>query len=102
MKLKDGVSEIGLQLVMRKVKIAAGKIWKLYGQECVETSGTEGEHSDGSLHPFGYALDFRTNYFTSQQKHLAVLELRSALGLNYNVIEEPDHIHVEYDKILRG
>lgn len=102
MILKDGVSLVGLKLEMRRVMIQAGFIWGRKGQSCVITSGTEGEHSDESLHPFGYALDFRARYFNPEVKHTVVLELQAKLGLDYDVIEESDHIHVEYDKILRG
>ena len=100
----DGVSTAGLQFEMRNVKVEAGRIWAEHGKKCVITAGTEysPKHSDGSLHPFGYALDLRSNYFTEAVKELIAWKLRAALGKGYDVILEATHIHVEYDNILRG
>ena len=101
MRLKKGVILTGLQLEMRQVKIAAEAIWKNNGQECVITSGLDGKHSVGSLHPFGYALDLRTNYFDKITKIKVSNELQIELGQDYEVHLESTHIHVEYSKIIR-
>ncbi len=107
MKIKSDVVMTGLQIPMRLVLIVADQIWKEYGQELVITSALDGTHSAGSLHYYGYALDFRTRYFTnmddSEFKGLVNVErvaekLREALGRDYNVIVHKSHIHVEYDK----
>lgn len=98
MKIKEGVSLIGLKIIMRKVLITADHIWQKYGQELVVTSGTDGEHSAGSLHYYGYALDFRTRYFTEEEVKKVSVELRKLLGSDYHVVEHSTHIHVEYDK----
>ena len=59
MKIKKGVSLQGLKLVMRRALQEAEKIWNILGEELVITSGTETyEHSAGSLHYYGLALDF--------------------------------------------
>lgn len=104
MKIKDGVSEVGLKIEMRIVKVYAGKIWAKHGQICVMTSGTEysPKRLDGSLHPFGYGTDYRTSYFSTEEKHIVALELKAELGKDYDVVEKKDHIHVEYDAIFRG
>lgn len=99
MKIKKGVSEQGLQLEMRQVKIHAEAIWKANKQECVITSGTEdgveGRRA-GTLHPYGFALDLRTSYFDESTKHKVAGQLQNILGYSYKVIMEDDHIHVEY------
>jgi len=96
MLLKEGVILAGLQPEMRSVKKHAGLIWKKHGQECVITSGLDREHSDGSLHPFGLALDFRTNYFGKDQVEVVAQELREALGQGYQIVVEATHIHTQY------
>jgi len=100
MKIKKGVSLQGLRLVMRPVLIEADLIWQKLGQELVITSCTEGEHSAHSLHYYGYALDFRTRYFTQDEKWEAYCNLVQALEYEgYDIFMHDTHIHVEYDAI---
>ena len=113
MRVKQGVILINLQPEMRKVMGVVDSLWLLYGHEAVITAGTDafyseaknGEqeliHSPDSLHPFGFALDFRTRYFTVE----IVIEieglLRERLGEDYDVVVHTgngQHIHVEYQK----
>ena len=96
MKIKEGASLQGLNVTMRPVLIEAERIWKHYGQELVVTCGTDGEHSAGSMHYYGYALDFRTRDFTSIQKDTAHANLMSKLGLAYDVVLHKTHMHIEY------
>ena len=97
MIIKKGASIAGLRFEMRKVLVAADKIWSELGQELVVTSGLDGAHSAGSLHYYGLALDFRTNYFTAGQKREAANKLTLALQSNFDVVTEHTHIHVECD-----
>ena len=55
------------------------------------TSIREGTHMPGSFHPSGRALDIR------KPKAISIHEIRNRLGTNFDVIEEHDHIHIEYD-----
>ena len=102
MKFKDDVIITGLQLQMRKVLIVADKIWKEHGQELVVTSALDGTHSAGSLHYYGYALDFRSRYFSEEDKIIVSNKLRKRLGSDYDIIVHKTHIHVEYNRILEG
>ena len=97
MKLKEGVNIQGLDIRMRTVLIAAEKLWEIYGHELVITSGLEGEHSAGSLHYYGLAVDFRTNYFSREVLGKISHLLRIELGRCFDVILYETHIHVEYD-----
>lgn len=97
MKQKEDVTLAGLDIRMRPALIAADKIWKAYGQELVITAGLEGEHSAGSLHYYGLAIDLRNKYFTETEKRAVLSELATALGSSFQVIEHSTHIHVEYD-----
>lgn len=92
--LKEGVVLAGLQIEMRPVMQQAALIWGHQGKYNLRiTSGTEGSHSVGSLHPYGLALDIEL----PPQPGLAISELKKALGCGYDVILEGDHVHVEYD-----
>lgn len=96
--VKQGASLVGLKLEMRVVFKTAHAIWLQYSEEMVVTEGTGGEHSPGSLHPFGYAVDLRTRYFDYPTASKVRDELQARLGDNYDVINHAgSHIHVEYD-----
>ena len=113
MKLKYGVSLDNLKIQMRYVMKTVNTLWKEFDQEAVITAGTEATnydvaiiqstmelvHSPSSLHPFGYALDFRTRYFSTVDKARIATKLQARLNLvstQYKVILEKDHIHVEW------
>lgn len=100
MKTKYGVKLFGLQLPMRKVLKYAEEVWKQHNQELWITCTVGSVHSAGSLHPYGYAVDLRSRYFTSDVKYIVAEKLRRKLGKDYQVLVRKDHIHVEYQKIL--
>ena len=60
----------------------------------IVTSGFDGKHSATSLHYKGLAVDLRTRDFTDEWARY----LRNALGSGWDVVVEPDHIHVELDR----
>jgi len=120
MKVKEGVKLEGLKPPMRAVLIAAEKAYMGHvGREAIVTSTTEGVHSAGSLHPYGYAVDFRIAELrgfvqtddrgpvyqyrwalTGVQLKLIKDYMDSYLGDEYQVIIEDDHIHVEWQKAI--
>lgn len=79
--------------------IAAKDIYDRRGVDLVITSGNDGRHSVNSKHYVGNALDFRTNNLGDPglEGPLIANELNAALGRDYDVLFEGDHIHVEYD-----
>jgi len=92
--LKEGVSLVGLKLVMRPVIQQAGRIWYTQGKRYLRITSTfEGSHSISSLHPYGLALDLEL----PPKPRAACADLRQILGCNYDVVLETDHVHVEYD-----
>lgn len=97
MKIKPGAQIAGLDIRMRPALIIADRIWREHGQELVVTSGLDGEHSAGSLHYYGLALDFRSRYFSPEEKAKVVRALRERLPHGLEVVEHATHIHVEYD-----
>lgn len=73
--------------------------------ECVITSANDGRHMDGSLHYAGRAVDLRTRDLHPDIIGKLVLSLRRRLNgdekLNrpYQVIQESDHLHVEWQPV---
>ena len=104
MRIKDGVVMTGLQLPMRLALIAADQIWREHGHELTVTEGTGGEHSAGSLHYYGYAVDLRASEnwgYEQDDVGDMVKKLKQALGGDYNVIVHKSHVHVEWDAAKR-
>lgn len=96
MKLKDGVKLEGVQWQMFKAAIVAEAVFAKYGSELVITSACDGKHSRNSLHYKGLALDLRTWHVSGREQQVAT-ELQRALGDEYDVVAESDHIHLEWD-----
>ena len=64
------------------------------------TSANDGQHMDGSLHYKNRAFDIRIKNLIGDVHSTARLwaaKISLALGLDYDVILEEDHIHVEFD-----
>jgi hypothetical protein len=98
MKVKAGVIIQGLAPCMRKALIVCERIYHRHGTQFVITSGLDGCHSAGSLHPYGYAIDCRTRDLKSEENRIEVYEqLKSELN-EYDVVLEKDHIHIENEK----
>lgn len=100
MKIKPGTWSplAGLRLEMRPALIVCERIMKAHGVELVITSGLDGEHSAGSWHYYGLAIDIRTRQLSGPTEVEQVAnEIRAALGAPFEVLSEGDHIHVEYD-----
>lgn len=65
-----------------------------YETVVVVTAILNGKHMVNSLHYTGAAVDFVTALDVDRTEWLA--ELRDRLGLLFDVIDETDHIHIEY------
>lgn len=101
MQIKDrSVNLNGLKIEMRPVLKHAEKLWEDNGVELVVTSARDGLHSAGSLHYYGYAVDFRVWGLEHMLNELCE-KLQAYLGGDYDVINEGNHVHVEYDRIIK-
>lgn len=100
MKLKKGVSLVGLHTKMQISNCFAAVICSKYGQELFITCAIE-PRPPGSLHPFGRACDYRMKYFKAAIRKLILAELQECLGNDYDVLLHGKgariHIHCEYD-----
>lgn len=66
----------------------------------VITSGNDSQHMPGSKHYTGEALDVRTRNIPADPPGLLTLlvtRLKRRLGPDYQVIVDPDHLHIERD-----
>lgn len=97
MRVKDGVRIRGLSPEAVVALMMAEPIWRDHAQELVVTSATDGNHSTGSLHHTGEAVDLRTRYFQRGESEEVAEELRAALPDSYDVVNEGTHMHVEHD-----
>ena len=97
MKLKRGVRVRGVRPETVLAMMIAESILSERHIEFTITSCTEGKHSRGSLHYSGGAFDMRSRDMSSQlQKIRIVDDLKEALGIDFDVVLEKTHIHVEF------
>ncbi len=102
MKIKSGVSLLGLKPEMVIAFIIAAPILESYSQECVITSGVEGKHSKKtSKHYVGYGLDLRTRDMNGADSELCAADIRDALGDEFYVAFEKNHIHISYNGSIK-
>jgi hypothetical protein len=81
-----------------KMQKAQGKIARLYhGKDLplMISSRGDGEHSPGSFHYL--ELCQAEDYLDRDPKDLTLVEIREALGRDYDVVEYTWGYHVEYD-----
>jgi hypothetical protein len=95
--IADNVCMVGVKPEIIPAIMAAEKAYAEYGADCIITSCTGGKHSHKSLHYKGYAVDFRTMNVNPSVAESVAMRLKNALGNNYDVVLEKDHLHIEYD-----
>jgi len=97
LKIKPGAKVGGLRSEMILAAAIAEGVYRAVGADCVITEGTGGKHGRHSHHYKGLAIDLRTRNVDTV-RHVELKDrLQNALGPEYQVILEPDHIHIEYD-----
>ena len=92
-KLGVDISRLNRE-IRRAMKTIDAQYKKTIEQEAVITSTYEGNHSVASLHYANDAIDIRLS-----QLYISTIkrDLKKALGNNFDVVVETDHIHIEYD-----
>lgn len=96
--VKDGVVFKELNARLFHVCISADWVYKKYGVVPVITSANDSKHSANSLHYKNLAWDLRV--WGLPDVSAVAEELKGILNVksnDYDVINEGDHIHVEYD-----
>ena len=93
--IKPGVRVLGIRPETVLGLMLAQHVFAQHGAEFVITSVTEGEHTRASIHYAGGAADLRRPGDLAKATTL-VTALREALGEDFDVILEGDHIHMEF------
>ena len=94
MLLKAGVD---ISRLNKPIRQALGPLESIYlsgGKELIVTSTYEGTHMASSLHYQNDAIDVR--WIAGNVLNL-VDKIKSRLGKDFDVVEEGDHLHIEYD-----
>lgn len=95
--IKHGVDVRGLQPEMLLAIQESREIYRAFGVAFVITSVKDGQHMPGSLHFTGQAVDVRTRHLHTDSRALVAEAINRALGTQYDVVLESDHIHIEFD-----
>jgi len=97
-KLKHGVKLRGIRPEMVLGHGIVASVFDRYGLlGCTITSANDSQHGSGSLHFNGSALDYRTrDFYPEIDKTAFTSDIKDALGPEFDVVLESDHIHVEY------
>lgn len=94
MKIKPGVRIAGASPELNIGLQVAQSVYEAHGQDLTITSISEGRHMPGSLHHCGRAADLR---LPERDLTDVSVELGKALGDEWDIVTEDDHIHMEYD-----
>ena len=97
MKIKRGVILYPLRNEMRRGLRTIERIYKQFGYELTITSGLEGEHSAGSYHYIGCAVDCRVRNVKKKDRGPLFTALQLALRDPFDVVMHKSHIHIEFD-----
>ena len=94
MLIKAGVDISRLNREIRRAMPKVAHILWKYEKAFIITSTYEGSHGIGSLHYGNDAFDCRG---PKVNRSLCITELKGKLGRHYDVVNEADHIHIEWD-----
>lgn len=102
MKIKAGVSVVGLQPVMMLAMMVADQIILQYAPEgTVLTGAVEGKHSRKSRHYIGFAIDLRSRNVLPKYRKEVARKIGNALGLEWYVAFEKDHFHIQFNGSMK-
>jgi hypothetical protein len=97
MTIKPGLTGAriaGIQTEALAAYVVAASVYLANGENCILTAATDSKHMPGSLHYVGLAIDIG---LAPEAKRLTILTaLRGALGDDFDVVEEGDHLHLEF------
>jgi len=96
-KIKNGVDVKGLKPETVLAILIAEPIYNKYHSDLVITSVRDGTHRADSRHFRGDAVDFRIKDLDPMDVSEVTVSLSRALGAQFDVVRESDHIHVEFD-----
>ncbi len=98
MKVSKNVKLSGLKIEMKIVLETVEKIFlEFTGKESYITHTDDGIHSPASLHPYGYAIDYRIKHIPKEKPKMIVENIKKELPKGFDVILHKTHIHIEWD-----
>ena len=98
-RVKEGASLTHLDPRVEAALPTICKVWEAETlQIVVFTAGRDGVHGLNSLHYEGRALDCRTRTLKIDQINAVKDALKAALGPDWDVVIEADHLHIELDR----
>ena len=108
MSAKRGVEIDTLDLSIRNRLVSMSYLWRAFFGDREDPDGLtltstyegyqgDGVHGKDSLHYKGRAIDLRTKDVSTLRVIIFIRALRELLGQEYDIVNEGDHIHVEYD-----
>lgn len=101
---KEGTSSNGLNHLIIDALHSIEHHFVTFGIPLVVTSAKDGQHSIGSLHYHGLAVDIRSRDIPAAHRDAFVYGIKASLKFidkKYQVIDEGDHIHIEYDRRVK-
>jgi hypothetical protein len=98
LSLKQGVKCFGIRPEMVLCAMIVASVYSEFNNaSCVITSITDGTHGTHSHHYKGFAMDFRTRHVPVGVRQKIADRIQAALGAEFQVRLESNHIHVEFD-----
>lgn len=95
--LKPGVRIHGMRPEINFAMTAIDGFMRDHGHPLTTiTSVIDGTHSPGSLHYVGAAFDIRTRDLPHDKLEQYRIAIKELIGMDFDVVIEPDHIHVEF------
>lgn len=102
MRIKDHTVKVkGMSPEILLAGMVADQVCIEHGEEAIITSAVDGKHSLTSLHYSGNAVDIRSRFFSEEEATQVRNEIADRLGIDYDVILETNHIHIEYQPRYR-
>jgi len=98
-KIKEGVSLSGIRSVMLEPILFLNSLYDLAGVDLVITDAVAAR-GPGSLHPEGYAFDFRIRDLNEKQIDVVFSLLIQRFDQDYDIVRYPTHGHIEYQRYL--
>lgn len=100
MKIKPGVDLCGLRPEMTPALLCMDRLYTAADYVLTLTSVVDGRHSEKSLHYRGLAFDCRTTAAGMPQATIdEIVEAARAALPGFDVLDEGDHLHVEWDPV---
>ena len=97
LKLKEGVKLIGLKPEALLAINVVASVYERHGADLTITSVTDGKHGRGSFHYLGMAFDCRVRNLSDSQLREILRDIREALTVEFDVVFEKTHIHIEFN-----